>query len=136
MKITLFTVAFMGAILSIPAVAKDEVRNEQVHFERGTNGTTVAGSVKGYASINYTLGANSEQSMRVSLEASNASAYFNIYAPGKGPGDEAMFVGSMGGNSYVGTTPAKGSYIIQVYLMRNAARRNETANYKLHIGID
>ena len=74
--------------------------------------------------------------MRVSLETNNASAYFNIYAPDKGPGDEAMFVGSMDGNSHVGTTSAKGSYIIQVYLMRNVAKRNETANYKLHIGID
>jgi len=77
------------------------------------------------------LGINSDQSMRVSLETNNASAYFNIYAPDKGPGDEAMFVGLMDGNSYVGTTSAKGSYIIQVYLMRKplSAMKQPTINY-------
>jgi len=130
----LFAIAIV--LFSASAMAKDEVHNEQVHFDPGTNGTTVQGSIKGYATVNYKLAANSGQSMRVSMETSNASAYFNIIAPGKAPGDGAMFIGSTEGNNYVGTLPLKGTYTIQVYFMRNAARRNETANYKLHIGID
>jgi len=74
--------------------------------------------------------------MRVSLQTSNASSYFNILAPGKVPGDEGLFAGSINGSSYVGTLSAKEIYTIQIYLMRNAARCDETANFKLHIGID
>jgi hypothetical protein len=38
---------------------------------------------------------------------------------------------------FLGTTllPADGVYTIRVYLMRNAARRNETANYTLEVRI-
>lgn len=136
MKSELFAAAVIVALLSLPAMAKDVVHNKQVHFDRGTNGTTVTGTIKGYETVNYKVGAKSGQSMRVSLETSNDSSYFNIFVPEKGPGDGAMFIGSTKGNSYVGMLPASGVYTIQVYMMRNAARRNETAHYKLHIGIN
>lgn len=47
-----------------------------------------------------------------------------------------MFIGSQQGNHFEGTLPADGEYTVQVYLMRNAARQNEKANYTLEIGID
>ena len=134
MKTKLFTVAVGLALLSIPAIAKDVVHTKQVHFDKGTNGTTAKGHIKGYESVNYKLGAKADQSMRVSLESKKA--FINIYEPGKGPGDEAMFVGSMSGSSYVGMLPKSGTYTISVYLMRNEARRGTTAPYTLHIGID
>jgi len=74
--------------------------------------------------------------MVVVLKTDNGSNYFNIFAPGKKPGDEAMFIGSTLGDRYDGTLPADGKYTVQVYLMRNAARRNEKVNYTLEIGID
>jgi hypothetical protein len=46
-----------------------------------------------------------------------------------------MFIGSTSGGRFEGTLPADGTYTIQVYLMRNAARRGESATYKLDIGI-
>lgn len=36
------------------------------------------------------------------MTTSNASAYFNIFAPCKGPGDAAMFIGSPEGLAYEG----------------------------------
>ena len=71
--------------------------------------------------------------MNVTLKSNNLSNYFNVLPPGSN--DVAMFVGSTGGNNWTGTLPADGDYKIRVYLMRNAARRNETANYTLTIGI-
>ena len=41
-----------------------------------------------------------------------------------------MFVGSTSGNRFSGVLPTDGDYAIRVYLMRNAARRNESA--RLH----
>jgi len=69
----------------------------------------------------------------VTLDTDNASSYFNIFT--KSSGDEALFIGSIYGNSYEGKLPADGIYTVQVFLMRNAARRKEKANYTLGISI-
>lgn len=137
MKFGLFTkVVVGGALLCLPAMAKDVVHHAQVHFDKGTSGTTIKGKIKGYDTFNYKLGAKAGQYMRVRLETKHTATYFNIFEPGKGPGDAAMYIGSTQGDSYKGNLPANGTYTIQVYMMRSAARRNETANYKLHVGID
>ena len=120
-------------LLFIPAIAKDKVITHQVHFDKGTNGTTVKGSVKGYDSVLYKLAAKAGQSMRVSIDSKHAN--FNLYAPGKGLGDQAIFVGEPT-IPYTGVLPTDGTYTIAVYLMRNEARRGTNASYKLHIGID
>ena len=134
MRKYVLAMALSVGLFSVQAIAKDKVTTHQVHFDKGTNGTTVKGHVKGYDTVNYKLGARSGQSMRVSLESK--TAYINIFEPGKGTGGGAMFIGSIKGASYVGTLPKSGTYTIQVYLMRNEARRGTTAPYKLHIGID
>ncbi len=72
--------------------------------------------------------------MRVSLESKKA--FINIFEPGKGVGDGAMFIGSTEGANYTGILPKSGTYTIQVYLMRNEARRGTSAPYTLHMGID
>lgn len=46
-----------------------------------------------------------------------------------------MFVGSTSGNRFSDLLPSDGDYTVRVYLMRNAARRNESANYTLNVGI-
>lgn len=132
MRTKLYAAAVGLALLTMPAMAKDKVITKQVHFDKGTNGTTVHGSVKGYDSVLYKLGAKAGQSMRVSMESKKA--FFNIYVPGKGLGDQALFVGD--GENYVGTLPESGIYTIAVYLFRNEARRGTVAPYTLHIGID
>ena len=134
MKSKLFATAVGVALLSIPAIAKDKVTTHQVHFDKGTSGTTVKGHVKGYDTVYYKLGAQKGQSMRVSLESKKA--FMNIFEPGKGAGDGAMFGGSIKGANYTGMLPKSGTYTIQVFLMRNEARRGTNAPYTLHIGID
>lgn len=134
MKKQLMIITVVTALLFVPAIAKDKVITHQVHFDKGTTGASVSGSVIGYDTVNYKLGAKEGQSMRVSLESKKA--FINIFEPGKGPGDGAIFIGSTEGKSYVGILPKSGTYIIQVYLMRNEARRGTSASYKLHMGID
>ena len=134
MKQILLTIAASMIFLVIPAMAKDKVTIHQVHFDKGTSATTVKGHVKGYDTVNYTLHAKEGQTMHVSLESKKA--YMNIFEPGKGPGDGAMFIGSIKGQSYTGNLPKSGTYTIQVYLMRNEARRGTNAPYTLHMGID
>lgn len=83
--------------------------------------------------MNYRIGVTAGQRMSVQLDTSNASNYFNIAAPGA---SEALFIGSVSGNSTSFVVPSSGTYGISVYLMRNAARRGETANYQLTISVE
>ncbi len=117
------------------AVAGDD-RDEKVRFAPGTSGTTIKATIIGRESVNYKLRAKAGQSLFVILNTSNGANYFNIYVPGKGPGDAAMFIGATLGTRYEGTLPADGVYTVQVFLMRSAARRNEKASYTLEIEID
>lgn len=114
----------------VPALAAD--RTERVQFATGTSSKTVRGTIRGYDSVNYLVRARAGQTLTISFQPNNASAYFNVWAPGA---DEALFVGSTSGNRYAGTLPSNGDYRVQVYLMRNAARRNESASYALTIGV-
>jgi hypothetical protein len=136
MKKTFSAVILAAILFAASAQAKDVVHTKQVKFDKGSNGGTQSGKIQGYETYNYKLGAKSGQYMRVSLETKSGSTYFNIFEPGKGPGGEAMFIGSSAGNAYTGNLPKDGTYTIQVYMMSSAARKNEVANYQLHVGID
>ncbi len=123
----------MAVIAVVPTVTAQDVRHETVRFARGTSGTTIQDSITGYNSVRYSLRANAGQTVSVRLDTSNASNFFNVSVPGA---SEALFIGSIKGNSTSFVIPSGGDYAIDVYLMRNAARRNETANYTLAIHIE
>jgi hypothetical protein len=117
-----------GLALVQPALAEQVV----VSFAKGTSSQTLKGSIKGDQSRDYIVDARAGQTMTVDFKPSTASAYFNIIAPGA---DSAMFIGSTEGNRFSGPLTASGPHKVQVYLMRNAARRGEVANYTLTIGV-
>lgn len=120
-----------GVFTATPAFAQSEVA---VKFPPGKSGTEISGTIKGDSFIDYKVGANAGQKIDVSLTSKNASLYFNLLEPGSA--DEAIFVGSISGGEYKGALAKSGDYTIRVYLMRNAARRGETADYDLDIEID
>ena len=113
-----------------PAPALADIRPEQVRFEKGRNGVSLKGTIKGDEIVDYRLRATAGQILDVNLQANNRSAYFNVLPPGD---ETALFVGSVSGNSFVGALPRDGEYTVRVYLMRNAARRNESANYTVNL---
>lgn len=103
-------------------------RTETVKFAPGAISKTVSGTIKGYDGVNYRLGASKGQVMQVLFSPSNPSCYFNVLPPG---GSEAVFNGSVSGNEFSTNLKAGGNYTVQVYMMRNAARRNETCKYSI-----
>ncbi len=124
----------LGGLLFGPALvaAKVDIRQEQIQFAQGTSDATVRGKISGYEIVDYRLRARAGQALAVSFEPTNRSAYFNVLPP---EADEALFVGSISGNRFEAKLPADGEYTLRVYLMRNAARRNETAEYQLAVGL-
>ncbi len=114
------------------ATAQPHSRQEQIRFAEGATSATIKGKIRGYHFADYQLRATAGQTMSVDFKTSNLSAYFNVMQSGA---NEALFVGSINGNHFKAALPADGAYTIRVYLMRNAARRKETANYTLTVGI-
>ena len=133
--IRLLAVVFFVAPSSICAavIADPNRRSEVVYITKGVTSTVIKGQIKGDRYIDYQVRAGAGQTLSVEMKTSNASSYINILPPGSG--DLAMFIGSTSSNRFSGVLPTDGDYAIRVYLMRNAARRNESASYALTVGV-
>jgi hypothetical protein len=136
---------FLRTLLTVIAIAwgisasgADEIRNVDVRFTAGTSQAALTDAIVGYNSVLYRVGAEAGQTMRVTLSASNGATYFNVYAPGRGPGDEALATGqnTQPLNDWTGILPASGEYTVSVYMMRSAARRNERSDFTIDIAVD
>ncbi len=89
-------------------------------------------SITGDEIVDYTISLEQSQILSVDLQTSNSANYFNISPAGSA---EALFIGSSEGQVADIPMASSGDFVIRVYLMRSAARRNETANYSLAISI-
>ena len=122
-----------GRPTTLPGPVGGPVANgpsETIRFERGASSATRRGTLKGYETRTYYLDVRGGQTIGASLQSSNRSGYFNITAPGA---NQALFDGSIRGARYQGRAAFSGRYKIEVYLMRNAARRGETLRYTLTV---
>ncbi|MFW9082835.1 hypothetical protein ACOI9X_26730 [Pseudomonas sp. P2757] len=124
----------LATIVSLSAHAADAptARVEQITFKSGSDSVQRKQSIKGYQTAEYKFDAKAGQILTVDFKPSSTSAYFNIAAKGS---DYALFNGSIMGNHFLGSLPADGEYTVQVYLMRNAARRDQVANYALSVSL-
>lgn len=62
------------------------------------------GKIKGYATAEYTVSGKAGQTLSVKLKTNQPSDCFNIRQPGQ---DEALFIGSSGGNNYQSETAGR-----------------------------
>jgi hypothetical protein len=118
----------------IGAWAAGGSRQEEVRFDAGTSATSIAGQIRGDEGVDYLVRARAGQTLTVSFKPSKPMAYFNVLPPDS---DEALFVGSSAadGSLFMTQLPRDGVYTVRVYLMRAAARRNETARYSLGVSV-
>lgn len=121
--------------ISLPAgvgLAQSAIESQRVTFRAGADSTLLNGQLKGDHTIDYNLRAGAGQTLTVELKGSNPQDSFNVIAAGT---DTALFIGSVSGNRFKGLLPSDGDVTVRVYLMRPAARRNETGTYSLKVGI-
>jgi hypothetical protein len=128
----LFTIILVLIMFFSMAPSAQAIEAKRINFPTGASSATVKGSISGDKSVDYKLRAKAGQTMNVNMQTSNDANYFNVLPPGS---DAAIAIGANLGNRWTGTLPVDGDYTIRVYLMRSAARRNETANYTLTVGI-
>lgn len=126
-----FASVILGLSLASASLGQS-TRTETVSVEAATAGTILEGRLKGEETAEYVIAGQAGQTLSVDLLASNPSLYFNILPEGA---QEALFVGSTSGNVADIPLPASVNYVVQVYLMRSAARRDEVATYTLGVGL-
>lgn len=95
---------------------------ERVEVPPGPAGLTVTGAVTGDETADYAITADAGQVLTVAMEATNMAAYLNVTAQG---------VTDVGPPTADALSRQVSDYRVRVYLMRGAARRGESSNYRL-----
>jgi hypothetical protein len=125
---------FISAAISLFVFAADGVSAQAKHrvrFARGASGTTVRGTVRGYAYRDYVIGASAGQTIWAKLRSPNTPSVFAIFRP-----DGENLEGAAELDRFDGELPVSGDYVIRVLMMRSAARRRGSmSNYSLTISI-
>ena len=119
-------------VLTGAAAADSGPRQEKVQFAQGASSVVIRDQLTGDADVDYVVRAAAGQTLGVKLQETNPQHYFNVLPPGSR--SSAMFVGDTG-EDYSGMLPTDGDYVVRVYLMRPAARRGESSDYTLTIGV-
>jgi hypothetical protein len=122
--------AFALAVGSAAAIGADQHSTHSVHFARGTSASTISGSLHGYDTVNYTLGASAGQTMTVSISGT-PDVYFNVIAPG----EQYAMEGVNNLQAWTGRLPATGTYRVELFQPRAQARRGNTPHYTVHFQI-
>ncbi|MEE4605415.1 MAG: hypothetical protein V2J65_29320 [Desulfobacteraceae bacterium] len=129
-------VAAITAVISMIAISAEadlqNHRQERVIFAKGASSATIKSQLKGDETVDYVLRAGAGQTLTVTLKTSHGANYYNVLPPNSS--DVAMFIGQFGGD-FKGILPTDGEYTIRVYLMRSAARRNESSDYTLTVSV-
>lgn len=104
----------------------------RIAFAPGSSSKTIRGVIAGREGATYRIRVSAGQRLSVGLRTRNGSTYFNVSPAG---GGEALFIGSRDGDIFDGIAPYSGDYVIDVYLMRNAARRGEASQFTLNVEV-
>lgn len=131
MKFPLCHLLAMGLLsLSLAVGAATEIRQEAIVFPAESQQTTISGRLIGSETVDYLVSARAGETLTVRMQTTHTAAYFNVLPPAS---ETALFIGSMSGERFTGNLPVDGLYKIRVYLMRSAARRNESTHYQLSV---
>ena len=114
------------------APADPDRRVQRVTMGTHPSAAHIKSQLKGRQYVDYVLPVAAGQTLTVALKASNRQNYFNINPPAR---EAAMFIGSTSGARFQRVAPIDGEYVIHVYLMRAAARRNESSRYTLDVAV-
>lgn len=130
-----YWIALFFTLLSTTLSAAPDGRMVQtVSFSKEGKSATLIGRIKGYDYIDYLVPARAGQTLKVSLKGSHRANYFNLLPPNSS--DVAMVSGEWSHNQANSLLPDDGIYTIRVFLIRAAARRNETSHFSLAVSID
>ena len=115
------------------AAANNEPTVKPVQFAKGKASIVLRDRIVGSQTVDYQLRAAAGQRLTVNLTGIKGVSYFNLLPPDSS--NAAMFNGSLGDNRFTGLLPDDGIYTLRVYLMRAAARRDESSDFTLSVSV-
>eukprot|EP01136_Pigoraptor_vietnamica_P032131 Opistho-1_new@93610 len=117
---TRFLPLLLIGVALIHGGAQAQERSERLTLDSAV--TTVRGQIKGRDSVQYSFTAKPHQQLSISLATGNPSNYFNVEREDL---TEAVCQGALTGNLCSVRSDTAAHYVVDVFLMRNAARRGE-----------
>jgi len=134
LKIYVFFLSALFLLLISAADAAAQNKKVNVSFKAGTTGATFSNTVSGNASIDYYIKAKAGQKMSVKLDSANTSLYFLVTKSG---GAESIADDARDATEWTGELPDDATYIVRVYLFRNAARTNKRpVSFKVRLDVN
>jgi hypothetical protein len=129
MKFTLFL--FVSGLLLLFSNDAAAQTKQRVRFAKNATGTTISGTVRGFAYKDYIVGVRAGQTISVKLNSKNTFTVLTIFTP-----DGDNLEGATEMDEFSGELPTSGDYVIRVGMMRAEARRkNSIANYSLRLSV-
>jgi hypothetical protein len=128
----LTTLAVTLLALVPPTLAQNAQRSERIELTTAAPVLVRSDRIEGFESVNYLVTLSAGQALKISLATNNISGSFRVYAAQR---KQPLIDGDIVGNPHVFTTATAGEYIIQVYLLRLAARDYQSAEYTLELGL-
>ena len=123
---------FTVGLIFLCAVGAPAQTRQRVRFVKGANSASVSGTIRGYAYLDYIVGAREGQTLSVALSG-NSAAELAVFMPD----GENLGADSTGVADWMGELPASGDYVVRVVMPRSAARRKgATARFALRITIE
>ena len=128
---SLILVGLAGSVLlASPLSSWAQSKLERVKFQRGRSSTVVRGTILGFETRDYLIGAKAGQVMTLRLSSTNRYTNFVIYSINERPTDMNETT------EWSEKLSESGDYQIRVLMMRAGARRKgATANYTLNVSI-
>ena len=132
-KLLRLWLATLPLITVLVGVADAAQRVERLKLGAGLETATINGRIKGDDGVSYIVDAHAGQQLSVAFTPENPACHFNVVEPGADK--KTLHDGTQGGNSFSGTLPISGDYLTQVYLMQDAAQREEICDYSIKIEV-
>ena len=113
--------------------AADKAGTVAVRFPPGATAASFNGRVRGNETVEYRFAAQAGQAMTVGFRPGNSSVEYVVLPPGS---DTPIHNSQAAGNEFTGTLQASGTYVVKVFIARDAARRNTGGSYTISFGLD
>lgn len=132
MNAVFLTLMFILLAFSINTAAQSKKVN--VSFKTGTTGANYADTVTGSRSVDYYIKAKAGQKMSAKLTSANTSLYFLVTKEGE---PQSIADDARDRTEWSGALPDAATYVVRVYLFRNAARTNKRpVSFKIRFDVN
>lgn len=112
------------------AAQAQAVRTERVSLAEGSDAVLLRGTIQGQQAVAYVVVVESGRRIAAELTSEHRQLFMNVRAPGATATTQA---GPTAGNLYAAEATASGELRLTIFLLGEAARRGDSADYALSV---